>query len=291
MDRYNKYAIFSGSLTRYFILAFWMLFFLLPTKGFSQQHEFGVFGGVTNYFGDLNTKASFKYVRQGAGVFYRYSLKYRWAWRTSITYGEAEFYDRANSDAWNQQRNLSFRSNIYDVSSLMEFNFFKFDKESKRDWWTPYIGVGLSLFFYNPQAEYDGVWYYLQPLGTEGQNNPSYSGVKKYKPYSFAIPLECGFKFSVARNWNVGIEGGLRETFTKYLDDVSGQYPAYVNLPGGTGGLAAALSNRSGSSAVVPGLQRGDGKDDQYLFLGFTASYVLMTPRCPTPAGRHRYGW
>lgn len=32
---------------------------------FDQTHEIGVWGGITNYFGDLNTKASFKCARQG----------------------------------------------------------------------------------------------------------------------------------------------------------------------------------------------------------------------------------
>jgi len=269
-----------------------VVFLLLTTSfaAFSQEHEFGLWSGISNYFGSLNYRASFKYVRPGGGFFYRYNYKYRCAFRTSINYGMIEYFDHSNSDAYAQQRNLSVRSNIYDWTNMFEFNFFKYNKESKKDWFTPYIGIGFSVFFYNPQGLFNGTWYYLQPLGTEGQNDPSYSGVKKYNLYSFAIPLEGGFKFSFLRNWNAGIEFGLRETFTRYLDDASGVYPSYASLPGGSGGLANALSNKSGdNSVVVPGLQRGDGKPEQYLFAGITISYTIMRMQCPTTSGGHTY--
>jgi hypothetical protein len=260
-------------------------------SAFAQIHEYGVFSGVTDAFGSLNNVASFKQVRPGAGAFYRYNIGYRGAWRTSFNWGLAQFDDNTVKDAWNLQRNLSYRTNIFDVSTMIEFNFFKYDKESKKHWYTPYIATGLTLFFFNPQAEFKGVWYYLQPLGTEGQNNPNYSGVKKYHLYNFAIPLVGGFKCSFARFWNIAIEAALRQTFTKYLDDVSGKYPSFVDLPAGSGGLAAALSNRSGQGANGSqiGYQRGDGVFDKYLFLGITVSYTIMRIRCPTISGAGMY--
>lgn len=291
----NSYRFYLDSDNQCFKAVFiflFLLFFCRPS--FGQEHEVGGWLGTTNYFGDLNTNVSFKYTRPGAGIFYRYNIQYRWAWRTSVNYGIAEFSDRVNNDPWNQQRNLSFRSNIFDVSTMMEFNFFKYDKASKKDKWTPYIGIGLGVFFFNPEAKYNGQWYYLQGLGTEGQNDPSYSGVKKYRPYSFAIPMVMGFKFSFLRNWNIGIEGGLRQCFTDYLDDVSGKYPSFASLPGGSSGLAAALSDRSaengGEKIGKAGRQRGDNsRSDQYLFMGVTLSYTIMRPRCPTVSGGNTY--
>jgi hypothetical protein len=260
---------------------------------YGQNHEIGVWGGITNYFGDLNTKTSFKFVRPGAGVFYRYNIKYRGAWRTSLNWGIAEFKDSETNTAWNLQRNLSFRTQIFDLTSIIEFNFLKYDKSSKKHWFTPYLGTGFSIFFFNPQAQYNGKWYSLQPLGTEGQNDPSYSGVKKYKLYSFAIPIVGGFKFSFARNWNIAIEAGVRKTFTDYLDDVSGKYPSYASLPGGSTGLAAALSDRSGENGGEkigkPGYQRGQSpKKDDYLMGGITISYTIMKTQCPSPNGSYR---
>lgn len=268
---------------------------LLWSGAFAQIHEFGLWGGISNYFGDLNTKTSFKFTRPGTGAYYRYNIRYRGAWRASVNWGMVEFDDAATKTTWNLQRNLSFRSQIFDVTNLIEFNFFKYDKDSRRKkhHWTPYIATGFTLFFFNPQAKYKGKWYYLQPLGTEGQNDPSYSGVKKYRLFSFAIPIVGGFKFSFARNWNIGIEAGVRKTFTDYLDDVSGKYPSYASLPGGSTGLAAALSDRSGEKGGEkigkPGYQRGHSpKFDDYLMGGITISYTIMKTRCPTPNGSYR---
>ena len=258
----------------------------------AQIHEFGVLGGIANEFGSLNNVASFKQVRPAAGAFYRYNIKYRGAWRNSFTWGQTQFDDASVKDAWNQQRNLSFRTNIFEVSSMIEFNFFKYDKDSKNHWFTPYIATGFGLFFFNPQAQYNGKWYYLQPLGTEGEIDPSYSGVKPYRLYSFSIPFVGGFKFSFARFWNVAVEAGVRQTFTKYLDDASGKYPSYVDLPGGSTGLAAALSNRQGAQgadAAEVGLQRGLGSFDKYLFAGVTLSYTIMKIRFPTVSDTHTY--
>ncbi len=259
----------------------------------AQIHEFGIWGGMTNYFGDLNTKTSFKFARPGAGAFYRYNIKHRGAWRSGISWGIAEFQDRVVKEDWNQQRNLSFKTDIFDITTLIEFNFMKYDKESKKHWWTPYLGTGLTVFFFNPKAEYKGKWYYLQPLGTEGQNDPSYSGVKKYRLFSLAIPIVGGFKFSFKRNWNIAIEAGVRKTFTDYLDDVSGNYPSYASLPGGSTGLAAALSDRSAESGGErigrAGYQRGQSpKKDDYLFGGITLSYTIMKIQCPTPNSMYR---
>lgn len=264
------------------------LFLLVAADAYSQFHEFGIGGGITNYFGSLNTEASFKYLRPSVGAFYRRNLKYRGAWRTSLNWGEAAFNDDAIKDAWNQQRNISFRTQIFEASTMIEFNFLKYDKESKKHWFTPYIATGLALFFFNPQGEYEGKWYYLQPLGTEGQNDPSYSGVQKYKLYSFAIPFVGGIKFSVARFWNIGVEGGLRQTFTKYLDDTSGKYPSYVDLPGGSTALAAYFAYK-GNEAVGPGFQRGDGTFDKYMFVQAMISYTIMHIRCPTVSGGNTY--
>lgn len=253
----------------------------------AQFHEFGAFGGFAHYFGDLNPKFSFAMPRPAAGAFYRYNIKKRGAYRASMNYAMVEFRDDKNKELHHKQRNLSFRSNIIEITNLIEFNFLEFDKTQKKKWFTPYLATGFTVFFFNPEANYNGKWYYLQPLGTEGQNDPNYSGVKKYRLYSFAIPFVWGFKFSV-KQWNFGIEGGWRQTFTDYLDDVSGNYPSYASLPGGSTGFAAQLSDRSRETGIEPigkpNYQRGESpKKDSYLFVGVTLSYTIMRIQCPKP--------
>ncbi|MCS6819469.1 MAG: DUF6089 family protein [Chitinophagales bacterium] len=258
-------------------------------QSFAQNHEFGGFAGFGHYFGDLNPKFSFAMPGPAGGVFYRYNIKKRGAYRASVNLGMVEFRDDATNIPSSLQRNLSFRSNIIDITNLIEFNFLEYDKKAKRKWFTPYLATGFTLFFFNPKAYYRDRWIYLQPLGTEGQNDPDYSGVKKYNLYNFSIPAIFGFKFSV-KSWNIAIEGGWRQTFTDYLDDVSGNYPAYVSMPGGSQGLAAQLSDRSREKGIEPigkpGKQRGESpKTDAYLFAGITISYTILRIECPKPYG------
>lgn len=272
------------------------MFSLATLQATAQFHEIGLWGGGANYFGDLNPRFNFTMVRPAGGVFYRYNINTRCAAKLSISYAEVEFSDAATKIARNHQRNLSFKSSIADVGAMFEFNFFKFDKSRKKLYHSPYLGIGASIFFFNPKAQYKGKWYYLQPLGTEGQNDASYSGVKKYKLYSFSIPVEFGWKFSVYRNLNLGVFASWHCTFTDYLDDVSGNYPNTVDLPGGSRGIAAALSDRSGEVSGEKigkaGYQRGESTaPDQFLFVGVTVSYTIMNMRCPTPSHPNTYKW
>lgn len=253
----------------------------------AQNFELGTWVGGANYFGDLNDNASFNMIRPAGGVFLRNNFNTRWVLKSSISFGQVAFDDKKSNNAFNRQRNLQFRSNVGEIAVMMELNFLEFNKQKKQQWFSPYFTVGFAAFYFNPQAEYNGKWYYLQPLGTEGQTDPSYSGIKKYRLVNFAIPVGGGFKFSINRNWNIGVFGDLRVTFTDYLDDVSGVYPSPLSLPQGSQGLAYALSDRSGEvgeSIGEPGKQRGTStKNDFYLFTGISVSYTFFRLKCPTP--------
>ena len=278
--------------------SYYILFVLLlcGLSSSAQFHEVGVWAGVANYFGDLNTNFNWWHVRPAGGVFYRYNINKRWAAKAMISYGEVEASDANSGNDWQRQRNLSFRSSVADVTGTIEFNFFKFNKNNpKKNGFTPYLATGIGIFFFNPKASYQGKWYYLQPLGTEGQNDPSYSGVKKYNLYSFSIPIEGGFKFHLKKNWNITVFASVHKTFTDYLDDVSGNYPSTATLPGGSRGIAAALSNRSGEinngeKIGKAGFQRGvSGKYDDFVFVGAAFSYTFMSLQCPTPGASWPY--
>lgn len=264
------------------------LTFLLSISIIKAQHfEVGAWAGGANYFGDLNTNSNFSMMRPAGGTFLRYNFDTRWVLKNTFSFGQIAFDDKKSPNGFNRQRNLHFRSNIAELSSMMELNFLEFDKTKPNKWFSPFFSVGIALLYFNPQAEYEGRWVNLQPLGTEGQNDPSFSGVDKYNLVTFAIPVGGGFKMSVNRNWNIGIYGEIRVTFTDYLDDVSGVYPSALSLPEGTQGVAYQLYDRShevGERIGVNGRQRGSTTtNDFYLFLGASVSYTFFPLKCPTP--------
>lgn len=263
-------------------------FFIISlSKVGAQNFEIGAWMGGANYFGDLNSNSSFTMVRPAGGIFLRNNFNTRWVLKSSVSFGQIAFDDKKSPNGFNRQRNLHFKSNVGEIAAMLELNFLEFNKQKKQQWFSPYFTVGFAAFYFNPQAKYQDNWYYLQPLGTEGQTDPSYSGVKKYRIVNFAIPIGGGFKFSLGRNWNVGVFGDIRVTFTDYLDDVSGVYASPLSLSLGSQGIAYALADRSGEVGEPigqAGKQRGtSAKNDFYLFAGVSVSYTIFRLKCPTP--------
>lgn len=252
----------------------------------AQKHEYGIMAGFANYFGDLNYNASFVSARPMGAFFYRTNFDTRWALKSSFSFAQLAFDDKLSKNAFNKQRNLHFRTNVVELAAMLELNFLDFNKLKERRRFSPYFTIGVAVFYFDPQAKLNGSWHYLQPLGTEGQNDPSYSGVKKYSLVNFAIPIGGGFKYSVSKRWTVSLFGELRITFTDYIDDVGGVYASPLSLPDGTKGVAYQLADRSGEvgpSIGGPGKQRySSSKQDFYMYAGFSVSYTIFKLRCPT---------
>ena len=120
-------------------------------------------------------------------------------------------------------RNLSFKSNIFELAALAEFNFAPFGGPNDR-LWTPYIFGGLAVFYFNPMASYvraDGrtAWTELQPLHTEGQGSQAYSGRQPYRLVQVSLPFGVGVKVRLSKVFTVAAQYGFRKTWTDYLDD------------------------------------------------------------------------
>lgn len=272
---------------KYPLIALVLALLVLPGRAQAQDWEYGMWAGFSNYFGDLNNQVSFEYMGPGTGVFARYNMGHRFAWKNGFNFGIVSFADEASPDPFQRARNLSFSSNILEITSQIEINFFKYDRTKDKLKFTPYLTFGVAGFYFNPKAELNGETYALQPVGTEGQNDES-TGLKPYSRFNFAIPVGGGFKYSFHPAWTLGVEIGVRKTFTDYLDDVSGVYPTNVYSFEVQRSVAEALSDRSGEVGEpigYPGKQRGiSDKKDTYMFLGLSLSYTVIKMRCPWPS-------
>ena len=106
-----------------------------------------MWGGITNSFGDINnTLESMQYIKPGAGVFFRYNPNPRIGYYIGVSGGQSVGYDSISNNVYNLRRNLSFRTNVYDLTTRIDFNFFPFERENPKNWFTPYIFSGLSLY-------------------------------------------------------------------------------------------------------------------------------------------------
>ncbi len=261
------------------------------TQGQGQSIEFGVFGGTSFYMGDLNPSNLFEMPQPAFGGLVRYNLSSRTAIKINGYYGHVAGDDAITKH--NVNRNLHFRSHIMEFGANFEFNFFRYVTGHNDYFITPYIFGGIAVFNFNPKAEYEGEWYELQPLGTEGQGTVYYYDREPYSLTTLALPFGVGLKYSLSNTISIGLEWGMRKTNTDYLDDVSTTYADPNIIAAENGPVAAALSDRSfspveGESNV--GMQRGDSQNkDWYSFAGLQLTLKFNYSRRGDCPAYHRH--
>ncbi len=252
-----------------------LFIYIISLSGFSQQHELGIMGGASYYLGDLNPYAHFIQSRPAGGIMYRYNMNTRMAFRVSAVFGSLTAAD--SIIGYNKDRNLSFRSPLMEFGGMYELSYYKFKIGSDKDFFTPYIFAGLSFFKFNPKGYYEGEWYNLQSLGTEGQGTTAYPNRKPYSLAGFAIPFGLGIKIGIRSSTVLGFEWGLRKTFTDYIDDVSTTYADPYVLMSQNTHVAAALADQSKDREVNKvGFQRGNSATkDWYSFAGVSLTFKV----------------
>ena len=270
---------FKHRITLLLIIVF-VFSFNAEAQQFRPNTEIGVLLGTSYYLGDLNT-THFNNSSIAAGLIVRKNFDRRFSYKAELLYLNLNASDKNDAtDTIAVDRGLHFRSPVYELSAQIEFNFLPYDPGNPLYTWTPFIYTGISLFYFNPQAENNkGEWVDLQPLGTEGQGT-AIVGSEKYSLTQVAIPLGGGIKIAVNPSFNIILEYGIRKTFTDYLDDVStnfvGNSPgtSLSTYPNEMSNEAELMSDPLGTH--VKGEQRGDpNENDWYSFAGITLSFKL----------------
>lgn len=258
---------------------------------YKHDGEFGIGVGAAHYFGDLNTDASLNRPKFSAGVFFIKQFNNYVGLRISGDYAFLGYSDIYSKNEAQQRRNLSFNTNVWELSLSGYFNFFRFIPGVSGYKFTPYLFLGAGVFSYDPYAYLSGTKYYLRQLGTEGQNVDS--SKKQYGTMAVCIPFGVGIKYSINENINVFAEVGYRFTTTDYLDDVSTTYAGpsafILTHPDGTQEVeypAYYLQDRSyetGDPIGIKGRQRGNSSQkDAYAIFHVGISFNLSSYRCPT---------
>lgn len=250
--------------------------------------EFGINGGLSSYLGDLKPQAV--RMNQNAlalGLQAKYNLNSLISARLSLSHGTIKGSDAKSDQSDLVARNLSFRSRITEFALIGEINILNFGShklnKNNRSYhrFSPYLFGGIAVFGFNPEAKYNGRWYDLQPLGTEGQDVAG-GNVSSYKLTQISLPVGAGVKFELTPNIILGYELGWRKTFTDYLDDVSGTYFNESAVRQANGSLAAELAFRgdeleSATSYPNQGAIRGNSENkDWYVFSTFSIAYKIF---------------
>ena len=248
----------------------------------ASRAEFILFTGGSYYIGDLNPRNHFKLTQPAGGCGFRYNLDPRLALRLNILIGLVKGDDAVSLSLAQQQRNLQFKSSIFEMSCQTEFNFMKYWMGEFKYLFTHYVFLGAGIFKFRPKAEVNHSWFELQPLTTEGQGTVARPGTKKYKLTQLSVPFGVGVKINVAEQIGLSLEWGMRKTFTDYIDDVSTTYVSPAILTEQSP-LSASIADKSkypeGVNVDNTGRQRGNSQNkDWYSFTGLVLSFAFSKP-------------
>jgi hypothetical protein len=280
----------------------------------SQRHSFGIGLGASFFLGELGgrdqTGTDFIYdieisqTRPALQLMYRYQLGSRLYAKAQFAFAYIGGNDALTEEIFRRNRNLSFRSSIFEFSIQGEFDLIDFTpkslygkvRQSKLEGSALYISAGVGVTKFNPQGNFEGTWYDLRDFGTEGQLQEG--GPAEYSLFTVVIPFGIGYRLQLNKEWTIGFEVLHRLTFTDYMDDVSTVYFDNQLIADNQGELAAFFADPSlgyfednGSlitlNSTRTGDQRGDAdNNDAYFFGMFTAHYTIAQKRFKRSRGR-----
>jgi hypothetical protein len=272
-------------------------------KAYRSELHFGA--GVSNFLGELGgadqigtdflRDLEINQTRLAIQGGLRYKLSQMFALNTKLAYCKVSGDDELTKEFFRNYRNLDFKANIYELSTNFEFAFIREQaghryklrgvRGARGYEFSAYGFVGVGFFYFKNKGEYGDEWVELSDLGTEGQGISS--SRDPYSNFQFAIPLGIGIKYSFDRRWGIGLEYGIRKTFTDYIDDASKTYYDNQAIAIENGPIAAAMADKTDKEfpyITAPGEQRGDPRDkDAYMFAIISINYKLRTGRSSFP--------
>lgn len=166
--------------------------------------RFNVGGGVGgfNYKGDRSPAFNVLNYLPGGHLLFRYNVSPAISLRLAGTTGVIGAKDSRSADPFISVRNESFRSNVSELSTVVEYNFLNYIPKRKALNWSPYL--------------FGGVGYYTFKPNTTSAN---------YNKKQLNIPFGAGVKWEFRRPWSLEFEFGTRKLFTDYLDDLGDNVP------------------------------------------------------------------
>ena len=101
-------------------------------QNFFSLSEIGACVGKMYYLGDLNKHRQFYKPNLSIGLLYRYNINSRIASRFSFLYGKVQADDADSQVEYHVNRNLSFFTDIFELSGGLEFHYLPFQMGNKK---------------------------------------------------------------------------------------------------------------------------------------------------------------
>jgi hypothetical protein len=210
------------------------------TLGNAQIYEIGVFGGGSNFIGDVGSTKIIAPKKIAAGGLIRWNRSPRHSYRASVIYTDIFADDNLSGDPKRKQRGYYFSAKTLEISAGIEFTFLDFNLHSGDFIFTPYIYTGISMLNHRN-------FYYANNTLFPGKSNSN----------AFGIPIALGAKFTLTEHLIFGMEIAARYTFS---DEIDGSVPDPEELN------ILKFGNIN--------------NNDWYVFSGFTLTYTFGRNPC-----------
>ncbi|NRT18469.1 hypothetical protein HNP98_001286 [Hymenobacter sp. 9A] len=201
---------------------------------------------MTNYRGEISPQYQFGNNRPAITAFYRRDVSVPVTLRGSVLAGLLRADDGdvtgANGGVPPLQgyRGSNVKGSVLEAAAAMEYNFLDYRSRKKKVHFTPYLFIGVGAYYANTRTV------------TTNQNlGPAYNQSGGH--FGLVIPAGVGFKYALSQHFNLGLEVGVRKTFSDQLDNLSDQDPLLVNAH----------------------------DNDWYYYSGLSLSYTFYKVRCP----------
>ncbi|MHB1178548.1 MAG: DUF6089 family protein, partial [Daejeonella sp.] len=101
-------------------------FFAQIFTAFAQTWEAGVSAGAAGYMGDINPVKPYKFTDIAYGGQVKRNFNGYWSAKLGFMQGKIRGDDAKSSNAYQNDRNLNFRSDISELSLQVELNLFNY---------------------------------------------------------------------------------------------------------------------------------------------------------------------
>ena len=161
------------------------------------------------------------------------------SFRSTLAIGSFSGKDDPPLDALAEVRQQSFSTSVVEFAGAIEYYFLNFRDEDSRTRWSLYFFAGFGL------SRLEKV-----------QGAPD-----DFNKIQAVVPFGLGFTHLIDKQFNLGIELGVRGTFSDYIDGIS-----------------------DSEQTRKDGFQFGHpNSNDWYFYTGITFTYILYKIPCPFP--------
>ena len=189
---------------RYF---YTILILLAVQVASAQQHEIGIFAGGSNPISDIGRGYYVLPNRPAVGGVYKWNFHERMSVRVQLTGTQLYGNDRQSDIAGKRKRDFSFKTDVTEMMTGVEFHFREYRIEHLIDRpWTPYVFVGIGGFWHD-DLYFDNTT--AQPLEAENTTRREFDAM---------LPVALGIKKKITQRLILAGEVGFRYTLTNNVD-------------------------------------------------------------------------